>query len=315
MKPEIMSERQATLIGALLVAIGSMSMSLYTPGDADAGRRLRHLGRHHKAVADALFRRLRAGSARRRAALRRLWPPPGGAPVPRGLSRREHRRDDRAYGRVASHRPALPGHRRFGGDCGLARHRPRPLHRPAIRPHHERHRADHGGGAGGIADDRRHHSRVPRLACDLRLHGGVWRRPHGADRDDDAGDARRPRSVALPAEAALRQLRLDRSPPALPAAGDRHRLHHRHALRFGDHAALRADRQGRPDAGRLRHRHAGPVGVLYFRFLRHPPAARPCPGPVTGALWHRLCGRRRCPARRAPRMPSRPISTSWGRSD
>ena len=31
MKPEIMSERQATLIGALLVAIGSMSMSLYTP--------------------------------------------------------------------------------------------------------------------------------------------------------------------------------------------------------------------------------------------------------------------------------------------
>ena len=31
MNPQVMTERRATLIGALLVAIGGMSMSLYTP--------------------------------------------------------------------------------------------------------------------------------------------------------------------------------------------------------------------------------------------------------------------------------------------
>ena len=114
-------------------------------------------------------RGIRARPARGRADLRSLRPALAGAGGLCGVLRRQHLVRPRHRPAEPADRPRHPGRRRLLDLGAVARHRPRPVHRPGARP---RHGADHdrdGGGARLLAAARRRARSCFRLALRIRL--------------------------------------------------------------------------------------------------------------------------------------------------
>ena len=102
MNPQVMTERRATLIGALLNAIGGMSMSLYTPAMPALVTCFATTIPTIKLSLTLYFAGFTPRPAHRRAAFRRLWTAAGGARLPLAIpSRREPHGDGGAEHRLA----------------------------------------------------------------------------------------------------------------------------------------------------------------------------------------------------------------------